>query len=183
MSFEKLKAKVEKEMKAERQKIISDAKAKAKEIVEAAEAEARQEEEQRMKALENQLASKRTQEVASAKLEQKKQKLIARKEMLDKVFEEASNKLPKKLTQAKRKKLLGDLFKSAQKEITVAKVYCKDADAKLLDTEHKKMNMLGGFIAENKDGTISVDYRFETLLEEIRGRYLADINRILFENV
>ncbi|MFP4423861.1 MAG: V-type ATP synthase subunit E [Candidatus Woesearchaeota archaeon] len=183
MSFKKLKAKVEKEMKAERQEIISDAETKAKEIVETAEAEARQEVEQRMKALENQLANKRKQEVASAKLEQKKQKLIARKEMLDKVFEEASNKLPKKLTQTKRKKLLGNLFKSAKEEITVARVYCKDSDAKLLGIENKNMNMLGGFIAENKDGSISVDYRFETLLEEIRGKYLADINRILFENV
>ncbi|MGM5487539.1 MAG: V-type ATP synthase subunit E family protein [Nanobdellota archaeon] len=184
MSFENLKKKVEKETEAERQKILNEAKNKAKEIVSQAENEARQEEERRMEELEKQIDFKRTQEIASAKLEQKKKKLMARKEMLDKVFTSVPPRLGKKLTAAKRKKLLQSLLKAAEKEIAIARVHCNTTDAKHISVDEKQTtDMLGGLIAENKDGSVRIDYSFETLLDEVKNQYLADINRILFENV
>ena len=40
--------------------------------------------------------------------------------------------------------------------------------------------MLGGLIAENKEKTIRVDYRFETMLESIKEKELQGINKLLF---
>ena len=40
--------------------------------------------------------------------------------------------------------------------------------------------MTGGLIAENKDGTVRVDYSFDTMLQTIKENELQSINKVLF---
>ena len=41
---------------------------------------------------------------------------------------------------------------------------------------------LGGFILESKDGSIVLDYRFDSRLDDAWNENLRDVNKILFGN-
>ena len=44
----------------------------------------------------------------------------------------------------------------------------------------KAVDIIGGLIAENKDGTVRVDYGFDTMLQNIKENELQSINKVLF---
>jgi len=44
----------------------------------------------------------------------------------------------------------------------------------------KPMDMIGGVFVQNKDGNITVDYRIETLLDEVASQRRTEIAKILF---
>ncbi|HLC95758.1 MAG TPA: hypothetical protein VJH97_00340 [Candidatus Nanoarchaeia archaeon] len=73
------------------------------------------------------------------------------------------------------------LLQKAQAELDVARVYCNPHDAKhIKGIEVVTRDLDGGIIAENKDGTVSVDYSYTTLLDVLKGKYLAEIAEVLF---
>ena len=91
-----------------------------------------------------------------------------------------------------KEKLYQSLLKKAEKEIDVYAVYVNKSDFDVVKSIAKSIlknkesikeeEILGGIIAENKDGTIRVDYSFDSLLEEFRQKSLADISEKLFTN-
>lgn len=100
-------------------------------------------------------------------------------EIIDAAFAEAKKKLKNK-----NKTLLAKLFKQAQKDITVHTVYCAKKDVSHFSgasaTVKATPTIEGGFIAENKDGSISVDYTYDTLLARVKDRNLHNVTEVLF---
>lgn len=120
------------------------------------------------------------QELASAELENKKMILETKKQLIENVFTEAKKKLDG-LSTEKRRAYIKKLFEKAKKDLGVVNVYCNKKDLGFLkDSNAKTADIAGGLIAENKDGTISVDYSFETLVQSIKESELQSINKLLF---
>ena len=120
------------------------------------------------------------QEAASAELESKKLSLEAKKEAVEKVFEEA-RKIIERLSDRKREEHMSKLLDKAKNDIEVAKVYCNKKDAKLVKgLKAEPAGIIGGLIAENADGTVRVDYSFDTILQDIKENELQKISKILF---
>ena len=69
----------------------------------------------------------------------------------------------------------------AKNDIEVAKIYCNKKDLKVLkDFKAEAADITGGLIAENKEGTVRVDYSFDTMLQNIKENELQSINKVLF---
>src|SRR3989338_8355155 len=121
------------------------------------------------------------QETASAELESKKLSLEAKKESVEKVFEEA-RKIIDALSDRKREEHMSKLLDKAKNDIEVTKVYCNKKEAKLVKgLKAEPAGIIGGLIAENADGTVRVDYSFDTILQDIKENELQKISKILFE--
>jgi len=120
------------------------------------------------------------QEFASAELENKKMLLEAKKQLIDKVFNEVQKKV-EKLDSKKRGEYIHKLMEKAKNDIEVENIYCNKNDIKFLkDFNAKTVDIMGGLIAENKDETVRVDYSFDTILENIKENELQSINKVLF---
>lgn len=119
---------------------------------------------------------------AKRKLEAMQQTLRCRQELIDETFEAARQKL-EKLPPAQRKKLLDQLWKKASSQISIAQVTAAEKDMQTMRKKCRKVRStpgIGGFIAENKDGTIRVDMRFETLLEDVKTKKSSEIAQVLW---
>src|SRR3989338_5223214 len=108
------------------------------------------------------------QEIAAGELESKKMLLETKKQVIDAAFAEAKKQIENFGDKA-REAMLKKLFEKTQKEIDIATVYCSKKDAKFF----REMNtipteMLGGFIAENREKTIRVDCSFDSLIQLVR---------------
>ncbi|MBI2660108.1 hypothetical protein HYX07_03010 [Candidatus Woesearchaeota archaeon] len=120
------------------------------------------------------------QELASAELDSKKAVLEARKQSIENVFEEAKKKLGI-LDDKRREQIMKKLLDRAKNEIEAASIYCSKRDAKFFKglTVHA-IDIIGGLVAENKEGTIRIDYSFDTILQSIKEGELHNVNKILF---
>lgn len=180
MGFTQLKKSITEKTDKEADRIVKEAHKEAEEAKRKLEIEMEEKEQEAMQDAKATIAMVEKRELASAGLEAKKKKLIAKKELLEKTFDEAKNKLDKLLKKKERKDLIEKLLKKAQNEITVGKIYCNKVDAELVSGKRvEKRDMLGGIIAEDKSGEVVVDYSFETLLEDIKNDYMSDITKIL----
>jgi len=79
----------------------------------------------------------------------------------------------------KEKAYVMDLLKKAQKELEVSKVYCRKEDMKLIP-DAVQADISGGLKAENAEGTVSVDYTYDTLMKSLREKHLQEIAKRLF---
>jgi len=120
------------------------------------------------------------QESASAELENKKMLLEAKKQIIESAFAEARKKL-ENLDDKKREAIMKKLLEKAKSEIEAAKIYCNKKDAKFVKgIDVQSGNIIGGLIAENKDGTVRIGYSFETMLQSIKESELQNISKVLF---
>ena len=59
-----------------------------------------------------------------------------------------------------------------------------EIDRKYLSTSNFEMGKdipgLGGFVLESKDGSVVLDYRFDSLLEDAWKSCMASVNKVLF---
>ncbi len=119
--------------------------------------------------------------IASSELEVKRTILQTKKELIETVFDQLKQKI-RKLDDDKREEHLKKLIKKIKNEIEISRIYCKETDMKFIkDFESKNTDIIGGIIAENNDGTIRIDYSYETILEEVREKYMQEIAKILFK--
>jgi len=126
------------------------------------------------------IESMKTKEKASAELELKKLNLDAKKALIEKVFVNAKNKICK-LDENKRKEMIKKLLEKSIKELEIKSVYCNKIDAKFIQGFDVKVeNILGGIIAENDDGSVRVNYSYDSLLQSVRENSLKDVAKILF---
>jgi V/A-type H+/Na+-transporting ATPase subunit E len=181
MGLEKVKEEVLSKAKQEAEKLLADAQSEAKRI--------KKEREKQLDSLrkdaEARLASQREEAtakaVSSAELEAKKEMLNARKEIIREVFDNVKESL-RALPTSTRKVHIAKLLEMAGKELDIAKVYCAEADLKNISGyPSEKADILGGIIAENKEGTIKVDLSYDTLLEEVYKDSLKEVSEALFK--
>jgi len=113
---------------------------------------------------------------AKAKFEIKKLELNSKKEIIDQIFKKAEEKI-RSLDPKIEEGLIKTLLADAKSEIDVATILCNEKTKRYMPSNmHVKVTgMAGGLIAENKDGTIRVDNRFETILAEVRKNALKNI--------
>ena len=120
------------------------------------------------------------QELASAELDNKKMLLGAKKQIIEAAFAEARKKL-ENLDDKKIEAIIKKLLEKAKNEIEIAKVYCNKRDAKLVKgMSSQAIDIIGGLIVENKDGTVRIDYSFDTMLDSIKENELQNISKVLF---
>jgi V/A-type H+-transporting ATPase subunit E len=166
--------------KDESDAILADAKQQADEIKIAADEEAKRQSEYILR-----------QEGAAANLSVKREILNAQKEKLDEVYAavlEAIAGLPDDF----HKKAVRELCKRAAGELGEGVIYCNERDKPAVENALGSlktlsgfsfagtMDILGGIIAESRDGGMQLDYSYTTYLSEVWESGLKDASEILF---
>jgi V/A-type H+-transporting ATPase subunit E len=119
----------------------------------------------------------------SIQLETKKLLFEKKKEIMQETYKKALKKL-EGIDAKKKKTIVTTLFKKASEQMNIATVYCNAKDTKLLVKKNIKTvandTIQAGFIAENKNGTVRLDYTFATLFEEVKENTLQKVANMLF---
>ena len=123
-------------------------------------------------------------EIAQAEFDVKKRTLDKKREMAERAFAHARDVLTRQ-PDAARKTILRKLLAEARKNIAIGCVYVNAKDKKLVKQlagkiPLKEKSLLGGLIAETADGTISVDYSYEHLLNQVHDTSMQELNGLLF---
>ncbi|OGS42543.1 MAG: hypothetical protein A3K67_07685 [Euryarchaeota archaeon RBG_16_62_10] len=143
--------------------------------------ESRKKAEQRAQATVAQLEQ---QEVSSAELESKKALLAAQREVMERLREEVLGELAR-YPSDKRKRLYSKLASQAKKEIGDCYVYSNKDDKALLQlpsgmTNGGTVECRGGLVFESKDRSVRLDFRFESLLDDVWNKKMREIYSRLF---
>ncbi|MFP4654336.1 MAG: V-type ATP synthase subunit E [Methanohalobium sp.] len=159
------------EADTEASQIIEDAKERAKKI-----------KGDRLAETEVKIERLNKQEISSANLEVKRIKLNARKEILEEVYNKAFESVSN-LSPQKNEELLKTLLDKYEEY--GAKIYSnKESEEivkKLSSLEYAgNIACIGGIVIENSDGTVSLDYTYDTILKGVYDQSLKQISDILF---
>lgn len=174
--------------------IITQAEARAKSILEGAKAEAKSiHDEATRRAAETtakveEKATKDSEQistelVAAAKQANQKRALVARREELDLTWDSVKEEVSSTDLDGREDILRGlvEEVKSQTKEMIMRPV---EIDRKYLSTSDfvmgEDISGLGGFVLESKDGSVVLDYRFDSLLEDAWKSSMASVNKVLF---
>jgi len=136
------------------------------------------------KELEQAVFRLRQQELSSAELEAKRVVLNQKKEVLDDTFQQTLREL-NNLPPEERARLYNKIVSRAQAAIAHPKVYCPKGDGRLLAgvigvRTIQETDMEPGLVLESEDGTISLDYRFKTVLAGVWEKELKNVSHTLF---
>jgi V/A-type H+-transporting ATPase subunit E len=120
--------------------------------------------------------------ISSANLEVKRVRLNKRKELLDQVYNKTVESI-KSMPAAKAEKLLGDLIKMHEAE--GVKIYSnKNSEAfvkKLSSLSYVgNTDCIGGIVLENEDGTVRLDFTYDSILKTVYERSLKQMSDILY---
>jgi len=124
------------------------------------------------------------QEMLGAELEAKKLLLAAQKALLGDVRRSVLDEL-RALPAEKRSAYYRRLVRKAEAELGGGKVLCTAEDARLLRGMSKfapepVLDGAGGLVFERGDGAVRLDYRFETLLDQLWDRRVQEVFAKLF---
>ncbi|MDG6257664.1 MAG: V-type ATP synthase subunit E family protein [Methanomicrobiaceae archaeon] len=167
--------------KAESDAILAEAKQQADEIKIAADEDANRQTEYILR-----------QEHAAANLAVKREILNAQKEKLDEVYSAALEQVAA-LPDVFHKKAVRELCKRAAAELAGGVIYCNERDKPAVEdalsslktlsgfTFAGTVDILGGIIAESRDGGMQLDYSYSTFLAEVWESGLKDASEILFQ--
>ena len=180
MGLEAVKDEIIANAKRQEEALIAEAKKEALSIMKEAESKVAEFKEKAEAETKKLIETMKRQETASAELESKKLILEAKKDAIASVFEEARKSIGR-LSDRKKEEHMNKLLENAKNDIEVAKVYCSKNDAKLVkEFKAESSDIIGGLIAENADGTVRVDYSFDTMLQNVKENELQKISKILF---
>ncbi len=191
-------------METIKEAVLSKVKAEAQSIVEDAQQKAREEIERAKRQREARLAEERARMLAEAKEEasrilaqaaiRARQELSrAKADTISKIVEGARTELSRTpCEESELRKLIREAINALGADKGVIYVAPKDADMarNLIKTdgelsgrisEVREYNCLGGVIAEDTDGKLRIDNTYETRLETVLPKLLADISKKLFE--
>lgn len=164
--------------------IIRQGEAERDEQVRTADERIAQAREKAEKRAEAQIAQMEQHELSSAELESRKTLLAAQREVLEDLKERSLAELAN-YPADRRQKLYDSLFAKAKGVLGECIVHSNKADAPLLKppagvTKGGEIDCVGGLVFESKDGSVRLDYRFETLLEEVWNKKMNEIYSQLF---
>lgn len=120
--------------------------------------------------------------ISSANLEVKRITLNKRKDLLDKVYVQTVEKI-KSMPASKKEELLKDIINKY--EASGARVYSsKDSEdivKKLTSLSYAgNIDSIGGIVLENEDGTVRLDFTYDSILKNVYERSLKQISDILY---
>lgn len=164
----------------EAKRIKQEGTDEANAIIERAENTARQTLKERRTQSVLQIERRKNREISSANLEVKRAILNAKKELLDKVYDEALQALAA-LPESERETIIGRLLES---HADSKRVFSNKSDEPLVrritGLEYGGTILCsGGIVLENADGTVIHDLTFETLLKSVRETSLKQLLEIL----
>ncbi len=150
-------------------------------LAEAKAAEERQNTERRTQVI---IAQMEQQELSSAELESKRSLLEAQRQVMESLKEQVLVEL-ERYPEEKRKRLYSKLVQKAKKELGSCRVYSNKSDKGLVQlpsgvTYADTFDGAGGLMFESSDGSLRLDYRFESILDDLWSEKMREIYAKLF---
>ena len=183
MTLDALAKEIDAQAKAEAKSIIDAAKIQAKEIEDEAKAEAQSLSSEMQTRAERESAQLSVEVVASAKQANQKHLLIAQREELDETWDSIKKSVSSPNLEG-RSAILKSLLSEASKSGKGMLLRPVSTDRKELEKGNfslgEDIEGLGGFVLESKDGSIVLDYRFDSRLEKAWQDNLGLVNKTLF---
>ena len=186
MSLEVILEKIRDSAVAESRSIEDQAEAKARQQLDEARAEADKVLSKARAETERKLDSMTRSRLASVKRDLKLELLRAENMEVEQVFSSVLRRLSAFSSEEKRDYYLPFLEK-AKGQVDGFYIHCSRTEGDLFSSLEPSMEVIsdldtiGGFVLENRDETIRVDYTFEHLLREIKESVQEDLRSILFE--
>jgi V/A-type H+/Na+-transporting ATPase subunit E len=183
MGLDKVVKDISDKAEAESKEIVAKAQAEAASVKKDAEAEAGKIREAEMVRSDSAISKMRQRELSSAKLNVKKTKLNAEKDVL----EEVRADLVKRLTgmpKEKKVEILNTLIGMAKKDVPTGKIYTNAGDAELVKSSGYEyggnIKCIGGIVVTSVDGSINLDYTFDSIMEDVWASSMKPVSDILF---
>jgi V/A-type H+-transporting ATPase subunit E len=182
MGLDKVIENIQKEGKEKVTHILQDAEKQAVLMLEAKQKMIDEASVKKKQELEKQIDVLKTQETSSVEIEVKKIRLNAEKDILSETYQECL----KTLSSLPHETIISSLLKNAHKELPeAAYIYSNTRDEPIVRSLTKipyggSIDTLGGIIVENKEKTLKIDYRYETIAELVWERSLKGIAKKLF---
>ena len=169
---------------AKKQEIVSLGENERDVQIKAAEKKAREERVKGSARVEAALSQMEQQELSSAELEAKRVLLEAERKVMEELKEQVLDELSR-YPADRRKKLYAKLVNNAKKELVRGFVYSNKADKPLLQlppgmTYGGVVEGKGGLVFESEDKTVRLDYRFESILDDLWNAKMREIYMKLF---
>jgi V/A-type H+/Na+-transporting ATPase subunit E len=121
--------------------------------------------------------------ISSANLDVKRVKLNKRKDLLDQVYDKTYESI-KSMPASKAEKLLSVLI--SKHEADGVRIYSSKNSEPIvrklssLSYAGNVDNIIGGIILENEDGTVRIDYTYDSILKNVYERSLKQLSDILY---
>jgi len=167
----------------EAKQIVARAQSEAAAIKKDAEEEAKRIHEAEMVRADNLMAKLRQREFSSAKLDIKKSKLNAEKDALEEVRADLVKRISA-MPKQKKVNILKKLINLARKDVPAGKIYTNAGDAELIkgsDYEYGgNIKCTGGVIVMSADGSVSLDYTFDSIIDDVWSSSMKPVSDILF---
>jgi len=182
MGLEKVIENIQKEGKEKIQSILQDAEKQTAQLLQTKQKIVDDTAQKKRAELEKQIALLKTQEESSVEIEVKKIRLNAEKDILARTYQECLNAL----SDLPHEKILSFLLKKAKTELPeAAYVYSNTRDKPLIQSLTTisyggTIDTKGGIIVENEERNLKLDYRYETIADQIWERSLKEIAKKLF---
>ncbi len=186
MSLDEVAKKVIEKGKRESNIIIKQGGQETLQIINKAETEAKALVTQAREKAEKQIKLNKEQEVSSADVEGRRDRLTAEKEILDKVKEKTFQSLIAAST-PKKEQIINGLIKQAVQIIPSGSVYSNEEDSvavKRLASQYQFAGTIkcsGGMIIESSDRTQRLNLTYEMLLEELWAERIGEVADMLFK--
>ncbi|MCJ7429343.1 MAG: V-type ATP synthase subunit E family protein [Candidatus Nanohaloarchaeota archaeon QJJ-5] len=181
MSLDTVKQEIMDEAEQQAADIIDDAEAEAEQIKEDARDDAQQIKEEITSEAHDEAEAYRKEKIATAKREAKQTKLKAKQELIEKAFDQLEDRI-QAMPDDERATLANQALVAVEDDIDIGRIEASPAIADALETDAEVVanEEIDGLIIENTDGTVSYDYTFRTLLDEIRSKHRKDLADRLF---
>ncbi|MFC5133183.1 MULTISPECIES: V-type ATP synthase subunit E [Haloferacaceae] len=191
MSLETVVEDVRDEARARAEEIREEAEAEAEEIVAEAEADAERIREERLAEVDRQIDQEREQTLSSAKLEAKQERLGARRDVLQDVYDGVEEAIAD-LEEDRRRELTEAALDASLAEFdgdADVAVYTRAEDVDLLEElvadrnaqVDGEVDCLGGVIAESDTSRVRVNNTFDSVLETVWDDELKHVSERLFD--
>lgn len=184
MGLDKLVEDILRKGQEQAREIVRQGEAERDEQTGAADGEIKESRERALKRVEGQIAQLEQHELSSAELESRKILLAAQREVLEDLKERSLAELAA-YPPEKKHPLYAKLFAKAKGILGDCNVYSNEADRSALKpppgiASVGTIDCVGGLVFESKDRSVRLDYRFETMLEEVWSQKMNEIYTQLF---
>jgi len=184
MSLEQVVQDILRKGEERKREIISLGESERDAQVRQAEQRAAEERANAEKRLSQMIAQMEQQELSSAELESKKALLAAQRAVMEDLRQLVLHEI-EGYPEDRRKRLYSKLVQRARKELGECFVYSRNEDRALLQlpsgiTYAGPIECRGGLVFESKDRSFRLDYRFESILDDVWNKNMQEIYARLF---
>jgi V/A-type H+-transporting ATPase subunit E len=185
MGLDKVVKDISDKVETESKGIISNAQVEADGIKKSAEVDAKKIHSAELARADDAISKMKQRELSSAKLDIKKAKLNSEKDALNETKASFVRQLST-LSKEQKVDILRKLIKMAKEDIPQGKIFTNAADSDLVkDSGYEyggNIKCLGGIVVTSVDGSVNLDYTFDSILEDVWVASMKPVSDILFGN-